>query len=672
MVRRANILRNAAACICLLALSSCRPPINTNIVITLVPMGQPSPRILAELRQQLESAVGVRVVVSDKALPLCAPRTQADYFIETKVRACFDRWSPEKLKAWTGVGDISALTTYSNRLAFLEKLTGATDGDESNLAAWRVELASAETNYLYNADDLHEILRKACPVYGDHAYRSCLGITEAPMCDNGTNEWAEVRYDAYSVLSYHPFTLGHRFVPPDREYLLNRAFKCTLDCALASLFIPRCRTPRCPHAELELCPEDVRFSDWVRTTLCPVCRNGLFLCSADRRSRLAAFLKRKRIDVDAEDDHGWSTFMGAVIRNDVELVAEMISLGADVNRPGFGNWTPLHRSVWRGYIGMSRLLLENGANPNAGQITGQTALQYAVQDGNLDVATLLLQYGASPTNADAEGSTPLYEVRFAHTEAAAITRLLLEHGANPNAVLSDGWFPLLRAADLDATGLTVEILLEHGADPMHGFPDGTRPIHQAAWQGNLTAVEALIRRGVPLDIVDGHSNTPLLCAAWAGASNLVAYLADHGAKLNAADDAQRVPLTCAILRQKFDVARLLILRGCELNTSDKDGYTPLIAAARGNNRSLVELLIERGAGMDFAGQDGRTPLMSAAEKGYTAIIAFLLQRGADINKSGPNGTALDEALRANQNEAADVLRRHGAKQRTAEAGQSTG
>jgi Ankyrin repeats (many copies) len=76
-------------------------------------------------------------------------------------------------------------------------------------------------------------------------------------------------------------------------------------------------------------------------------------------------------------------------------------------------------------------------------------------------------------------------------------------------VLAEG---VALAAHLGRTA-ACEVLLDHGADPGRAPLYGLTPLHFAASMGLLDTAELLVRRGAPLDAVDGlHNGTPL---AWA-------------------------------------------------------------------------------------------------------------------------------------------------------------
>ena len=62
------------------------------------------------------------------------------------------------------------------------------------------------------------------------------------------------------------------------------------------------------------------------------------------------------------------------------------------------------------------------------------------------------------------------------------------------------------------------------------------------------------------------------------------------------------------------------------------------------------------------GNGGVTPLMFAAERAEIGVLQLLIEKGADINAKTDDGrSALSIAVKADRKEAAELLRKAGAK-----------
>jgi ankyrin repeat protein len=81
----------------------------------------------------------------------------------------------------------------------------------------------------------------------------------------------------------------------------------------------------------------------------------------------------------------------AVESNDLTVVTDLVKQGANVNKRGPTNLTPLMVAAGRGYVQMTQLLLDAGADVyTIDSVTGASPLHKAAQSGVIDVAKLLL------------------------------------------------------------------------------------------------------------------------------------------------------------------------------------------------------------------------------------------------------------------------------------------
>ena len=136
-------------------------------------------------------------------------------------------------------------------------------------------------------------------------------------------------------------------------------------------------------------------------------------------------LLERGANIEEVNDEGYTPLMEAAREGHEEMVALLLSQGADINAQteetqetaltlaccgGFlevadflikagadlelGASTPLMEAAQEGHLDLVKYLLENGALVNAQTGTGDTALTYACENGHTDVADLLLQYNA--------------------------------------------------------------------------------------------------------------------------------------------------------------------------------------------------------------------------------------------------------------------------------------
>ena len=160
------------------------------------------------------------------------------------------------------------------------------------------------------------------------------------------------------------------------------------------------------------------------------------------------------------------------------------------------------------------------------------------------------------------------------------------------------------------------------------------PVADAAMQGDLEAVRALLRGGADVNAAQGDGMTALHWAARLGESELVEVLLYAGAKLDAGTRIGRyTPLHIAAREGRESVVRVLLDAGADPGVvTTNSGATPLHLAARSGDQEIVQLLIDHGAEVNAtAGSWGQTPLTFAAALNRVGVIEVLLTAGADPN-----------------------------------------
>jgi len=117
----------------------------------------------------------------------------------------------------------------------------------------------------------------------------------------------------------------------------------------------------------------------------------------------------------------------------------------------------------------------------------------------------------------------------------------------------------------------------------------------------------------------------------------------------------------AIRKGEVAAAQRALDAGADIEAKNRSGRTPLMMAAVTRNAALVKALLARKADVGAQDASGMTALMWAAFGGSPAIVQALLDAGSDVNAQDRNGeTALMWAGTGNR-EAAQLLKKSGAK-----------
>ena len=160
------------------------------------------------------------------------------------------------------------------------------------------------------------------------------------------------------------------------------------------------------------------------------------------------------------------------------------------------------------------------------------------------------------------------------------------------------------------------------------------PLHDAAKQGDIAAIRALLDAGAAVDETSGEGSlTALLVATLEGHTKAVRLLLVAGANVEAESGQGETPLTMAAGSGNVGLIKLLLRAGADINRETKihnEWNTPLTMAARkrGNVLAVIALL-RAGANVNTRAIGGA--LYQSAAEGDVEVLTALLSAGADAD-----------------------------------------
>lgn len=175
-------------------------------------------------------------------------------------------------------------------------------------------------------------------------------------------------------------------------------------------------------------------------------------------------LLNKGIDINVQDELGFTPLLVAVSAGKMDVVRALVGHGADVKIPTAKDAAPLHYAASKGWVQVSPLtfllfyscvmligigyqigdlLLQRGADVNARDRANQLALHRACSVGSSPFVKLLTTFPSESKPrlnlADRAGNTPLHlACESGHAEAACV---LIEAGADRQRTNADGVRP---------------------------------------------------------------------------------------------------------------------------------------------------------------------------------------------------------------------------------------
>src|SRR6185503_10770718 len=256
-------------------------------------------------------------------------------------------------------------------------------------------------------------------------------------------------------------------------------------------------------------------------------------------------------------------------------------------------------------------------------------IHFAVREGFLDLVRFFLEHGADPayrTYPYGDSLLMMAEDREHHDIASLIrTRLAAQFGDALDATV------ILAAA---RGGDLARIRAELARDPrlaVHGDETGNTALHEAASNGHLEIVIALLDAGARVDAVRSDGARPI-----------------H----NAMGPNWRAQVPPERARA---IADLLLARGAR--------YTMFLAALRGDDEYIKNALARDASLANAEDSCHRRPLSAAAGTQNLEMVKLLLEHGADPRLpevGAPGGAALWDAVYRKQYEMARLLLEHGA------------
>ena len=313
-------------------------------------------------------------------------------------------------------------------------------------------------------------------------------------------------------------------------------------------------------------------------------------------------LGREDLDINAQHPHGDTYLLRAVKDANPEFVRFLTEQKrVEVNGRDRHDNTPLLLAVKACNLEIVELLLKREElDVNAWERHERNSpLLLAVKNGHLETVELLLRRREIHINVqDRGGGTPLS--RAAEQGHVAVVKALLEKSRHEivcthteiNAQDEKGWTILFHAA-WHGEEEFVESLLTLGAAVDHTSYTGSTALFHASenhHKNRQRIIEILVNHGARVDEEDQFSRTPLSYAAWDGNTTAIRALVVLGAGVNLPDRWGRTALLIATANNQKEAVELLINSGADTTWIDCTGRTALYLAKEHKYRDIVDLM----------------------------------------------------------------------------------
>ena len=295
-----------------------------------------------------------------------------------------------------------------------------------------------------------------------------------------------------------------------------------------------------------------------------------------------------------------TTLLGvASSRGHIDIVNELLAMGADPNTTTPSQRAPLIVAAAGGFVHIVRALLRSSCNVNVRSRFGENALFVAALGGHVNIVLELLKANCVIDCPRNDGMTPL--AAAASEGHAEVVYELLSLGADFNLLHLPVFMSPLYLACKNGHSSVVRVLLDnHAVTSRPGEPDS--PLHVASYQGYVNVCLELVDAGADVNsMLPGVALTPMHLAAENGHCHVLRALMSRGAIVDVRTaDMAATPLHLACTSGNVECARVLVAAGANVMSPLRNGLTPLDIARLSQNPEMIAILSPSGSAVGSA------------------------------------------------------------------------
>jgi len=330
----------------------------------------------------------------------------------------------------------------------------------------------------------------------------------------------------------------------------------------------------------------------------------------------------------------------------------------------------LHWAAQTGQSHIVQWLLRKGLDSGQTDAEASLPLHLAMDHRHYETAEELIKVTPKPFLQDKQGRTPLtIAIRNGHTENIAALIKRAPEAKEKQALLDREFIYFIGQGNIKA----LEMLVKLGAQIQAKTPDGKTALHAAAAAG-APQTRWLLELGLDANVRDKFGQTPLHSLVVNADLRLSSSLPTpvvNGIRAGGLSDMR--------MTQILDIFKALIRHGADIKAQDTSGDTVLhlafqasnaLATGYGEGPTWLEFLLEQGADPTATNALGQTAFMSGlspkskawrASDGLPRVLKILKEHGDKTEGAASSMlTTLHFAAASNQSELIQTLLEDGA------------
>lgn len=263
---------------------------------------------------------------------------------------------------------------------------------------------------------------------------------------------------------------------------------------------------------------------------------------------------------------------------------------------------------------------------------GYSPLMFACQKGNVDIINFLIENGADRKRIFQNSKTKKTYLNSSKSmihfacESGNLDAIKIFADDDVNSLCWEGT-PLnivVRSNSIDAT----KYLLEKGADPNIGSELHEFPILNAAGNGNVEILKALVESGASVKVMCGKT-TALDLAFKGNFTDCVIYLVSKDAETK---ELNRPPLIFVAMNQNYELLmNLLSINEKLISQKDFEGNNVFHFLGYNQAIDVMNFLLPKYKPQDIPNKIGLTPLGLAALNNKEESVRFFIKNGCNPN-----------------------------------------